>query len=118
MGGRRPCAARRYRSPRGSASAAASDPSATIIDVPRISEFYGIVIEMYFAGHPPPHFHARYSGEEALIVIETGEVFAGWLPGRALRLVREWLAQRRPELVANWERASAHQATEPVAPLR
>jgi len=24
--------------------------------VPRISEFYGIVIEMYFIDHPPPHF--------------------------------------------------------------
>jgi Domain of unknown function (DUF4160) len=61
--------------------------------VPRISEFYGIVIEMYLADHPPPHFHARYAGDEALIVIETGEVFAGFLPGRALRLVRE-LARR------------------------
>ena len=29
----------------------------------RISEFYGIVIEMYFADHPPPQLHARYSGE-------------------------------------------------------
>jgi hypothetical protein len=27
-----------------------------------LSEFYGIVVEMYFADHPPPHFHARYSG--------------------------------------------------------
>ena len=54
--------------------------------VPRFCEFYGIVIEMYFfADHPPPRFHARYGGEEALIVIETGEVFAGDLPGRALR---------------------------------
>jgi hypothetical protein len=34
---------------------------------------------MYFADHPPPHFHARYSGDEALIVIETGAVFAGSL---------------------------------------
>ena len=50
--------------------------------VPRISELYGIVIEMYFGDHPPPHFHARYSGDEALIVIESGEVFAGFLPGR------------------------------------
>jgi hypothetical protein len=85
--------------------------------VPRISEFYGIVIEMYFADHPPPHFHARYSGDEALIVIETGEVFAGFLPGRALRLVREWLGGHRAELMANWDRASAQQPTEPVAPL-
>jgi Domain of unknown function (DUF4160) len=85
--------------------------------VPRISEFYGIVIEMYFADHPPPHFHARYSGDEALIVIETGEVFAGFLPGRALRLVREWLGEHRTELVANWDRASTQEPTEPVAPL-
>jgi hypothetical protein len=48
--------------------------------VPRISEFYGIVIEMYFVDHPPPHIHARYSGDEALIVVESGEVFAGSLP--------------------------------------
>ena len=53
--------------------------------VPRISEFYGIVIEMYFVDHPPPHFHARYSGDEALIVIASGEVFAGSLPGRVTR---------------------------------
>jgi hypothetical protein len=25
---------------------------------------------MYFVDHPPPHVHARYSGDEALIVIE------------------------------------------------
>ena len=85
--------------------------------VPRISEFYGIVIEMYFADHPPPHFHARYSGEEPLIVIETGEVFAGFVPGRALRLIREWLEDNRDELVPNWDRARAQQPTEPVAPI-
>jgi len=85
--------------------------------VPRISEFYGIVIEMYFADHPPPHFHARYGGEEATIVIASGAVLAGSLPGRALRLVREWLAVHRDELDANWERARNHEAPEPVAPL-
>jgi hypothetical protein len=96
----------------------ASGNSDTIVGLPSISEFYGIVIEMYFADHPPPHFHARYSGDEALIVIETGEVFAGSLPGRALRLVREWLDEHRAELVANWDRASTLQPTEPVPPLK
>ncbi len=86
--------------------------------MPRICAFYGIVIEIYFADHPPPHFHARYAGDEALIVISTGEVFAGALPGRALRLVLEWLEQHRSEVMANWDRASAGQPTEPVDPLR
>ncbi len=53
-----------------------------------------------------------------VIVIATGEVFAGSLPSRALRLVREWLDEHRDELVANWERARAGQPVSPVAPLR
>jgi Domain of unknown function (DUF4160) len=35
--------------------------------------FFGIVIEMYFGDHPPPHFHAHYSGESAKIEIATGQ---------------------------------------------
>jgi hypothetical protein len=85
--------------------------------MPRISAFYGIVIEMYFGDHPPPHFHALYSGDEALIVIETGEVYAGSLPARALRLVREWLDLHRTEMRANWELASILQQTVAVKPL-
>jgi hypothetical protein len=85
--------------------------------MPRLSEFYGIVVEMYFADHPPPHFHARYAGDEALIVIETGEIYAGALPARALRLVRDWLSEHRAELVANWDLASALQPVEAIAPL-
>ena len=64
-----------------------------------------------------PLFARTNSGAEALIVIETGVVFAGYLPGRALRLIREWLGEHRVELKANWDRASAQQPTEPVTPL-
>lgn len=86
-------------------------------DVPRISAFYGIVIEMYFGDHPPPHFHALYAGEEALMVIETGEVYAGSLPARALRLVREWLELHKAEMQANWELASQLHPTSAIEPL-
>jgi len=47
----------------------------------------------------------EYQGHEALIVIETGEVLAGKIPGRALRLVREWCDEHQAELRANWQRA-------------
>jgi hypothetical protein len=70
--------------------------------VPTISRFYGIVIRMYFADHAPPHFHAIYAGEEAVIAISTGEVLRGALPDRALRLVRERVSIHRAELAANW----------------
>jgi len=48
--------------------------------VPTISRFYGIVIRMYFSDHAPPHFHAVYAGEDAVIAITTGEVLRGALP--------------------------------------
>lgn len=50
-------------------------------------------------------------------MIANGEVLAGALPGRALRLVREWLDQHRPELEANWARARDHEMPEPIDPL-
>jgi Domain of unknown function (DUF4160) len=91
---------------------------AIIARVPRISEFYGIVIEMYYGDHPPPHFHARYGEDAAKIEIATGELIAGSLPGRAVRLVREWVEAHRGELEANWERAVRHERPEQIEPLR
>lgn len=85
--------------------------------MPRISEFYGIVIAMYYAEHGVPHFHALYAGEEASIAVETLDVLAGSLPLRALRLVREWASIHHAELEANWERARAEQPLDPIPPL-
>jgi hypothetical protein len=33
--------------------------------MPTISIFYGIVIQMFFDDHNPPHFHARYGRSRA-----------------------------------------------------
>jgi hypothetical protein len=66
----------------------------------------------------PPHFHARYSGDAAKIDIASGAVIAGSLPGRALRLVREWIEEHRDELEVNWERAVRYEEPKPIEPLR
>jgi hypothetical protein len=73
--------------------------------MPRISEFFGIVIAMYYNDHVPPHFHAKYAEYEAEVAIQSLEVLAGSLPRRALALVLEWAAVHREELRANWEAA-------------
>ncbi|MGI8594294.1 MAG: DUF4160 domain-containing protein [Solirubrobacteraceae bacterium] len=54
----------------------------------------------------------------AAVVIASGEVLAASLPGRALRLGREWLEEHRTELEANWERARDHERPDPVEPLK
>lgn len=73
--------------------------------MPRISQFFGIVISMYYNDHSPPHFHAKYAGYEARLAIETLGIEEGELPRRALAMVLEWAALHRTELWDNWERA-------------
>lgn len=54
--------------------------------MPTLSTFYGILIQMFWQDHPPPHFHALYAEHEALIDIQTMDVIAGSLPAVHLPL--------------------------------
>lgn len=75
--------------------------------MPELSRFFGIIIQMYFTDHNPPHFHAEYQGEEALIEIETGTVLRGGLPRKEMYYVQAWREIHRDELIANWDIAFA-----------
>jgi Domain of unknown function (DUF4160) len=94
-----------------------SAASATMTLVPRISEFYGIVIAMYYREHGVPHFHATYAGETVVISIQTGDVIAGRVSPRALRLVQEWAEMHRDELRLNWARARENAPLVRIDPL-
>lgn len=50
--------------------------------MPEISRFYGIVIYIFYDEHNPPHFHAEYSGNKAIITIKEG-IVKGTMPKRA-----------------------------------
>jgi hypothetical protein len=85
--------------------------------MPEISRFFGIVVQMYYADHDPPHFHVSYAGQKALIAIETLAVLRGNLSPRALGLVIEWGALHRAELMEDWMLARAEAQLNPIAPL-
>ena len=61
--------------------------------MPTLSVFYGIVIQMFWREHPPPHFHALYGEYEVQIDLRDLSVLRGTLPRRAMALVLEWAAQ-------------------------
>lgn len=63
------------------------------------------------------HFFASYSGHEANVAIETGEVIEGHLPANAARLVKQWALAHRGELEDNWRRARAGTALVKIAGL-
>ena len=37
--------------------------------MPEISLFYGIRVTMYYEDHNPPHFHAEYNGNKAIVLL-------------------------------------------------
>ena len=85
--------------------------------MPVISSFFGIEIRMYYREHGVPHFHAEFQGERASFDVE-GEILSGWIRSRAARrLIRSWSLARHDELLANWQRARAGEALEPIAPV-
>ena len=85
--------------------------------MPTISMFYGILIQMFWNDHAPPHFHALYGEFEALIDIRTLEVLEGQLPRRALALVLEWAQEHRAELMEDLDLCTRNQPLKKIVPL-
>ena len=78
---------------------------------------FGIVIQMFWREHVPPHFHALYAEFEVEIDIRTLEVIKGRLPRRALALVLEWATEHRGELMEDWNLCQSKQSPKRIAPL-
>jgi Domain of unknown function (DUF4160) len=85
--------------------------------MPTLSVFYGVVIQMYWGDHAPPHFHALYGDDEAVIDISSLAVAQGRLPRRALALVLEWAQEHRAELIEDWELCARNQHPKKIDPL-
>ena len=82
--------------------------------------FYGIIIRLYLLDnvhHHLPHIHARYAEFEASVGIAEGDVLAGELPRKQLRLVQAWIELHRDELMADWELAANGELPYKIDPL-
>lgn len=85
--------------------------------MPVISSFYGILIQMFWNDHPPPHFHARYGSYAARINIENAAIISGSLPRTAERLVLEWANLHKSDLMENWLLCEHRQPPIKIEPL-
>lgn len=85
--------------------------------MPTISLFFGISIRMFYDDHAPPHFHAGYAGDEAVVGILPLMLLRGDLPARALSMVLEWAALHQQELIEDWNLARDHRPLNSIPPL-
>lgn len=65
--------------------------------MPTVSEFHGIVIQMFHTEHPSPHLHATYGEHEGIFGLNPIALVSGRLPRRIERPVLEWAAPHQEE---------------------
>ena len=85
--------------------------------MPCVSQFYGISICFYYNDDVPPHFHAKYAGNEALFSIESLQILGGRVSPRVRALVDEWATLHHDEVVANWDLARRSVPLQAIDPL-
>ena len=69
---------------------------------PELGRVEGISIVVYGRDHLPPHIHAFYGDDEALVEIRTGDTLKGFLPHKKFLLVQKWLAENRNRAETNF----------------
>lgn len=72
---------------------------------------------MYHREHGVAHFHVTYGEYDATIDIETGEVLAGRLPRRIVKLVRQWRELHVEELRLNARLAEERRPLSRIEPM-
>jgi len=85
--------------------------------MPKISEFFGITIAMFYNDHEPPHFHAIYGEYKATFSIEDLRILEGKLPRRVISLILEWAFLHREELKREWGLTKEHKPLFWIEPL-
>ena len=88
--------------------------------MPELCRFYNIVIKMLYSDdsqHYRPHFHVFFGEYEASIGVD-GELLAGKLPVKQLKLVQAWAVIHEDELYAAWNNAVRGTPFGKIEPLR
>ena len=87
--------------------------------MPELCRFAGIIIKLLdndTVQHNKPHVHVFYGEYEASVGVD-GELLAGALPVKQLRIVVGWLALHEEEVYAAWNKAVRGEPFEKIAPL-
>ena len=88
--------------------------------MPELSRFMGMIIKMIFLDndkHHKPHVHVYYGDYEASIGID-GELLAGAIHMKQLKIVTAWLCIHEDELYAAWNNAVRGMHFDKIEPLR
>lgn len=72
--------------------------------MPIISQFYGIIISMFFNDtdkHHMPHIHVQYS-EHRCVFDFNGNILSGNIPNKQKKMIEAWIEMRKEDLFTLW----------------
>ncbi len=88
--------------------------------MPNVSQFYGIVIRMFFNDnerHHTPHIHAVYGEYEASIDFNAN-ILQGSLPVKQRKIVEAWIVIHKSELELLWKAINNGNTFFTIEPLK
>ena len=88
--------------------------------MPELCRFKGMIIRIYAEDdlrHHKPHVHVKY-GEDEISLSLDGEVIAGKMPAKNIRLVQLWLTLRADEVRTAWDRIVNDMPPGKIEPLK
>lgn len=88
--------------------------------MPIVSQFYGIIISMYFNDtdrHHLPHIHVQYA-EYRCSVDFNGNILSGTIPNKQKKLIVAWIELRKEDLITLWNMLQSGNGTFTIEPLK
>ena len=88
--------------------------------MPIVSQFYGIIISMYFNDtdrHHLPHIHVQYAEYRCSVDFD-GNILSGTIPNKQKKLVFAWIELRKEELITLWNMLQSGNGTFTIEPLK
>ena len=87
--------------------------------MPIVSQFYGIIISMYFNDtdrHHLPHIHVQYAEYRCSVDFD-GNILSGTIPNKQKKLIVAWIELRK-ELITLWNMLQSGNGTFTIEPLK
>lgn len=87
--------------------------------MPELSRFGGMVIKLLFndtSQHHKPHVHVFFGEYKASIGVD-GELLAGSIPYKQLKIIVGWLALHEDEVYSAWNKAVRGEHFDKIEPL-
>ncbi|MBW8049906.1 MAG: DUF4160 domain-containing protein [Cytophagales bacterium] len=86
--------------------------------MPELCRFYGIVVQMFYKDHEPPHFHITYNEYRAKVSIEDLKLISGKFPRKGLNLILDWAELHQEELLEKWELMKNEKPLGKIEPIK